>query len=160
MNYKQMVLTDFLLNNILSISDFKLVFEMDNKLYTGDFTKKTANGYPTIDFFSPGWGYETNENILDSAKRQELRIGFFNYTFGENAKLGNRVFEQYTQNMHHLILKDITGYISNLEKNYFDEDIVIPEVILGLKNIETNQSFEHYLVIGKEFNPVSFIKSK
>lgn len=157
MNYKQMILTDFLLNNILSITEFDLVFEMDNKLYTGDFTKKNSNGYPTVDFFSSGYGFDINESILDSAKRKELRSGFFNYTFGENSQYGNRVVEQYTQKMYHLILKDITGYIFSLEKNYFDEDIVIPEVIQNLKNIETKQYFEHYLVLGKEFNPVSFI---
>lgn len=52
-----MILADYLLNDILKDLDsygYQLVCELDNKLYTGEFSLKNESGHPVVFYFKPG----------------------------------------------------------------------------------------------------------
>lgn len=161
MNFKKMILVDYLLNNILNGAGkvkHRLVFELNNQTYTGDFTPKNEHGFPIVYRYEPGWAFNEYHWAFKSEKRQELRSALFAHVFGSNSS-GNQAFSEYINDLQHLVLYDVVNVVSELnEDDYFADDVEFPEVILNLKNMETNQTFDHYIVTGREFTPVSFIE--
>lgn len=162
MNFKQMILVDFLLNNFLKSvtkKDYQLVFELDGRIYTGIFAPKNNYGLPTI-YEYKFWGYDINHHTFQSDKSQELRSAFFKHVFGENASTTQKLLEQYSENLQYLILNDVISVVLNTDpEQIFATNVEFPEVIQGLRNMENGTKFDHYIVTGRKFTPVSFIES-
>lgn len=162
MDFKQMILTEYLINNILNgfgESDFKLVFEMDKHIYTGSFWSKGENNQYTLTVYREDFGYMPESNLFHNENMQELRSAVFRKAFGESERVVNESFEHYTQNLRHLVFNDVVGVISETDYDkYFNDKVVFPETIFDLKRLDGNLELPNYLASDKTFNPVSFIE--
>lgn len=162
MNFKQMILVNELLANILDGSykpTFKLAFELDDSLYTGEFTVKNQYDETAVTNFEPSLGIFNPKPILDREKKQQLRSSLFRHVFGEDFSVGDRLWYQYTENLKHLVLNDVINVISSVDiDEYFPENLQVPEIIFNLENIHTGQKLDYYIASDKTFKPVTLIE--
>lgn len=161
MDFKQMILVDHLLNNTFNSwnrPNIKLVFELGDKIYAGNFTPKNDNGDPTSYYFNQYLGGFDTKIIFSSDNSQRLRSLLFKHIFGESSENIGHSFEYYIQNLKHLVLKDVIDVVSQVDtEDYFPNELEVPEIILNLENLETSQKFDYYIATNKSFRPVSFI---
>lgn len=159
-----MILVDFLLNNFLKSvtgKNYQLVFELDDRIYTGTFSPKNGSGIPSTYTYNPGWEYDLNDRTFQPGKAQELRSALFEHVFGKDASVSESMYKQYSDDLQHLILRDVISVISNLDPDsIFADNVDFPEIILNLENMENGTKFDHYIVNDRSFTPVSFIESK
>lgn len=161
MNFKQMILVDHLLNNIFGSWDrpnSKLIFELDGKIFTGNFTPKNDNGEPVSYYPHQNFVMFDTKRIFSSEASASLRSALLEHVFGESLENADNYFKYYIQNLKHLVLNDVIEVISQVDTDdYFPDEIIIPEILLDLENVETGKKFDYYIATNKKFNPVSFI---
>lgn len=161
MNFKQMILIDHLLNNTINgwnRPNSKLIFELDNKIFTGNFTPKNNNGEPVSYYFHEYLGGFDTKVIFNSDSSQQLRTLLFKHVFGKSADNTGNAFEHYITNLKHLVLNDVIDVISKVDtKDYFPDNLKVPEILYGLENVVTGQKFDYYIATNKTFKPVSYI---
>lgn len=159
MNTQQMILMEYLVDDILSYEvpeEYKIVFEINNNLYTGDFLQQDefeGNIRRYTETPSP-LGSKRKESMIFKIEASQLREEFLSYAgVDDNIAYTNLI------SMKPLFLKILIAFILDINPDqYLKATLEFPSVIYNFTDVKTNKSLEFYLINSQSILPVSLLK--
>lgn len=161
MDYTKMILTEHLVKNIInrySDQDFNLIFKIDDSFYKGTFINRDEHNRDFILTYDSWDGYDKNFkvfNIDNISTVQNVRSSFFDFAFGPKKDSVN--MENYVSNPE-VVLRDIISFVDQYESEFLNPIVKDIKCIYNLKNIDTEKTFEFYLISDEDIVPKSLNK--
>lgn len=161
MNTKQMILMEYLLDSSLNYGEYKIVFELNNRLYSGDFLQKNDDG----DRF-------TRRYVEKPSRTGGSRAEIFIFKTKNGKSMEDQLIEDFRQYvrgnkikqfssllaMKPNFLQKLIEFIPTIEPDeYLESSLEFPSVIYNFTDIETNKKLDFYLTNSEKILPVSLL---
>lgn len=158
MTYKQLVLLEELKNHLWPCENLTIVFQLDNKLCTGNFSLKNKRNEAIY--------YTYKHNLYDQGFRQIKLLNDKFYSilsdfkekvkniFGDNIEIV-KVLSDFKELAFTLMIETIKDNTNNIDL-FFNEEPITP-VIYNYKELNTNIDLTFFHIVDQQIMPVSLI---